>query len=298
MNAKIIIKALLFPHMAILIILLPFSAVSLTYSMLYLPETAPLRIASYIISAYTLTIWCVRIPSLIRLSRDFKKNNKFLKLWLGDVRLRIKVSLIGNVLWNGAYALLQLGLGLYHGSFWFYSFAAYYFTLAIMRLTLVRHTIRHKPGEEMRRELSRYRACGIIFLFTNLALSGIMLYRISESSLFRHHEITTIAMASYTFTSLTVAIVNVFRYRKYNSPVFSASKAISLASASVSMLTLESTMLSTFASDGMTAQTKLLFLALSGAAISVFIIGMAIYMIAKSNKSLKLLKKEELINEQ
>lgn len=298
MNAKKLTKALLFPHIAFLILLLPSAAVALTYSMLNLYETDPLRIASYVLSAYTLTVWCVRIPSLIRFGKSFKQNNKFMKRWFGDVRLRMKVTLIGNVLWNSAYALFQLCLGLYHGSFWFYSFAAYYFTLAIMRLTLVRHTIQHKPGEKMRRELIRYRACGIIFLFTNLALSGIMLYRIRESNLFIHHEITTIAMASYTFTSLTVAIVNVFRYRKYNSPVYSASKAISLASASVSMLTLESTMLSTFSSGGMNEQTKLLFLALSGAAISIFIISMAIYMIVKADKSLKLLKNEELKNEQ
>ncbi len=297
MNAKKLTKALLFPHIAFLIFLIPSSTFALIYSMLYLPETNPFRIVSYVLSAYTLTVWCVRVPSLVRSFKNFKKSNRFMKRWLEDVHLRITVTLICNMLWNGAYALLQLCLGIYHGSFWFYSFAAYYFTLAIMRLTLMRHTIQHKPGEKMRHELYRYRACGIIFLFTNLALSGIMLYRINESSLFKHHEITTIAMASYTFTSLAVAIVNVFRYRKYNSPVFSASKAISLASASVSMLTLESTMLSTFASDGMTEQRKLIFLALSGGIISIFIISMAIFMIVKANKRLKLSESEKNENE-
>ena len=107
---------------------------------------------------------------------------------------------------------------------------------------------------------------------------------------FHHHEITTITMAAYTFTSLTMAIINVFKYRKYNSPVYSASKAISLASACVSMLTLESTMLTTFGGSTMTLITKKIMLGTSGGVISVFIIVMAIYMIVQSSKKLKALE--------
>jgi len=81
------------------------------------------------------------------------------------------------------------------------------------------------------------------------------------------------------------------KYRKFNSPVYSASKAISLAAACVSMLTLESTMLTTFNDGTMDELTRRLFLGLSGGVISVFIIVMAIYMIVQSNKKLKLLKK-------
>lgn len=143
----------------------------------------------------------------------------------------------------------------------------------------------------MRQEFTHYRTCGWIFLLMNLALSGMMLLMIHENRMVRHHEITTISMAAYTFTSLTMAIVNVVRYRKYNSPVFSASKAISLAAACVSMLTLESTMLTTFSGVDMTAQDQTLFLAISGGAVSAFIVAMAIYMIVKAGNQIKLLEK-------
>ena len=43
-------------------------------------------------------------------------------------------------------------------------------------------------------------------------------------------------MAAYTFTALTLAIVNAVRYRKYGSPAYSAAKAISLASATLGLL--------------------------------------------------------------
>jgi hypothetical protein len=104
--------------------------------------------------------------------------------------------------------------------------------------------------------------------------------------------ITAIAMAAYTFTSLTTAIINVIKYRKYNSPVYSASKTISLAAALVSMLTLESTMLTTFGGDTMTAIEQKWMLGATGGAISVLIVTTAVYMIVVGTKKLKQLKSE------
>ena len=104
--------------------------------------------------------------------------------------------------------------------------------------------------------------------------------------------ITAIAMAAYTFTAFTVAIVNVVKYHKYNSPVFSASKAISLAAALVSMLTLESTMLTTFGDGTMTATTQKWMLGATGCAISLLVVATAIYMIVVGTKKLKQLKSE------
>ncbi len=276
-------KCLLFPHIALIILLLPISAVALTYSMLFLESTDPIRIASYVLSFYTLTIWCIRIPNMIRFFKALKSDNKYIKKWLGDVRLRANVTLTGNVLWNGAYATLQLGLGIYYSSVWYYSLFVYYSSLALMRFFIVRHTLRHKPGENIDRELRYYKFCGLIFLIMNTALSAMMLYMIRDKSTVGHHEIITISMAVYTFTTLTMAIINLIRYRKYKSPALSASKAISLASACVSMLTLENTMLATFGDSSMTQQTRSIFLALSGGAVSIFIIIMAVYMIVQSN---------------
>lgn len=117
-----------------------------------------------------------------------------------------------------------------------------------------------------------------------------MFYMIYEHRVTRHGEIITITMAAYTFTTLTMAIINVIRYRKFNSPILSAAKAISLAAACVSMLTLENTMLVSFNKGAMPQQTVRLFLALSGGVVSAFIIAMAIYMIVQANRKLKSLE--------
>lgn len=279
-------KHILFPHIAIMLILIPVAIVFLVYSMVFVGTDSIAAYLSYILAFYTLVVWCLRIPELIRFFKVFKEENKYVKLWQEDTRLRVNVSLYGALFINTAYAALHLGLGLYHGSFWYYSLAGYYIFLAAMRFYLVRHTSRHKPGERVREELIKYRSCGIVFLVMNLVLSVMIFFMVYWNRTFRHHEITTITMAAYTFIAFTVSIINVVKYRKYNSPVYSASKAISLAAACVSMLTLESTMLTTFNDGTMGLSDQRLMLGISGGVISVFIVTMAVYMIVQGNRKI------------
>lgn len=293
MNWKKLGKALLFPRFAVMIILIPVATVFLVYSMLFMGTESVAAIISYVLAAYTLTVWCFKIPHLIRFFKAFKSENRYARLWQEDTRLRINISLYGTLVWNTVYAVLQLGLGFWHRSFWFFSMAGYYISLATMRFFLVRYTRRFVPGERMKDELIRYRRCGWVFLIMNLALTLMIFFMVYWNRTFNHHEITTIAMAAYTFSSLTMAIINAVKYRRYNSPVYSASKAISLAAACVSMLTLESTMLTTFGDGTMDLFTRRILLGASGGVISVVIILMAIYMIVQGTRKIKLLQKDE-----
>lgn len=285
-------KAILFPHIAIMIVLVPVSAVMLVGSMVFIGTDSVIAYISYALAAYTLTVWCFKIPSLIKFLKRFKDENKYARKWQEDTRLRVNVSLYGSLTWNAVYGIFQLWLGFYYQTFWFCSLGAYYICLGIMRFFLARHTTRYAPGERMRTELKKYRACGIVFLVMNLALALIIFFMVYWNRTFQHHMITAIAMAAYTFFTLTTAIINVVKYKKYNSPVFSASKAISLAAALVSMLTLESTMLTTFGGDTMTDIEQKWMLGATGGVISVFVVATAIYMIAVGTKKLRELKAE------
>ena len=287
MDWKKLGKALLFPHVAIMIILLPIATLLLVFSMVVIGTESAIAYVSYVLAAYTLTVWCIRIPRLIQFFKDFKNQNRYAQLWLGDTRLRVNVSLYGSLAWNTLYGVFQLWLGYYHRTFWFYSLGAYYICLAIMRFFLLLHTRKYAPGEKMRTELVKYRACGWVFLLMNLALTLIIFFMLYWNRTFTHHMITAIAMAAYTFTAFTVAIINVVKYRKYNSPVFSASKAISFAAACVSMLTLTSTMLTTFNDGTMDALTQKLMLGGVGIAVSGVVVTMAVYMIISGTKKLK-----------
>lgn len=295
MDFKRICKAMLYPHAAVVILLVPICATLFILSALVW-RIDIVTYASYALSAYTLTIVSVRVPSAIRFCRTMKNENKYIKRWFDDARLRVNVSLMASFLWNTGYAAFQLGLGIFHASSWFYSLAAYYVALAIMRYLLGIYLKKNEPGKNLCDELIRYRACGIIFLIMNVALFMMMFYTVFYGRSVNHHEITTIAIAAYTFFTFTKAIINVVKYRKYDSPVFSAAKAISLACAAVSMFTLESTMLETFDDGEMTSTGKLIFMIAGGAAVFAFIIAMAVYMIVVSTKRLNFIKLEKAAN--
>lgn len=291
MDWKKIGKRLLFPHPAIVILLCAVAIVLLVYSFVALNEADPVSIAGYVVSFYALTLVCVRVPDIIRFVQRFRRENKYYLLYKNDVQLRINISLYGTFGFNAVYAVFQLCLGLWHHSAWFYAMAGYYLLLAMMRLTLVRHTSHHAAGEDTPLEWRKYRFCGWLLLVMNLALAIFTLYFVFRIRTFLHHEVTTIAMATYTFTALTLAIINAIRYRKYGSPAYSAAKAISLVSATVSMLTLENAMLTTFGQDSSEIFRQII-LGASGIVVILVVQGIALNMIVNARRKLRINKSQ------
>lgn len=78
----------------------------------------------------------------------------------------------------------------------------------------------------------------------NLALAGVIV--LVQDRTFHYAGVLIYVMALYAFCALPSACVNLFRLRKQGSPVLSTAKAISLAAALMSMLSLEIAMLSRF----------------------------------------------------
>lgn len=283
---KKIVKRLLFPHPAIVTLLVLLAAAGLVFAFTGLPESDVRRIPLYAFSFYALVLLCLRLPQLIAAAGQFRRKNRYYQRYSSDVQLRMNISLFGTFLYNGTYAAFQLALGLYHHSAWFYAMAGYYALLAGMRLMLGRHIRAYTPGEKKKAEWQKYRLCGGGLALMNGALSVVIWFFVRHLRVIRHHQITVIAMATYTFGALALAIVNVIRYRRYNSPACSAAKALSLASASVSMLSLENAMLTTFG-KGEQQLFQRIMLGASGAAVSLLMIGMAAYMILRASKELK-----------
>ena len=287
MNWKKIVKGFLFPHPLVTLLLSTTALALLVYSFVALETTDVLSIASYALSFYALMLVCLRIPDMIAFVQRFRRENRYYLLYQSDVQLRMNISLYGAFTFNAVYAIFQLCLGLWHHSVWFYAMAGYYVLLAYMRMMLVRTIHEHAPGKEQGIEWRKYRLCGALLLVMNIALLIFILYFVLRIRIFSHHEITTIAMAAYTFSALAMAIWNVIRYRKYGSPAYSAAKAISLVSAIVSMLTLENAMLSTFGeTDG--ELFRQIILGISGVAVIFLVQGIAVYMIRNAAKQLRI----------
>jgi hypothetical protein len=162
----------------------------------------------------------------------------------------------------------------------------YYSLLAAMRYFLMRHTLANEANEKPKAEIIKYCFCGWMMLFLNLALSVMVFFMVYWNRSFNHHEITTIALAAYTFTSFTMAIINFIKYRKLKSPVYSAAKSISLTSACVSIITLEATMLTAFGSD-MDIFVRRILLGFTGGVVSLFVVFLAINIIVNGMRQIK-----------
>lgn len=285
-KAKQIVIKILFPHIAVIVLLVPVSIVMLIYSF---GNEAPIPVveyASYCLSAYSLTILCVRMPFIYRKVKRFRQENKYAALYFSDASLRVKISLYSTLVINVLYGVLQLSMGSLNHSVWFYALSGYYFMLAFMRFFLLRETCMEKSGVNMPREYHRYRLCGVGLLFMNIILSVIVFYIVQQNRGFTYHYIMTIAMAAYTFFTFTVAVINMIKYRKYNSPVMSAAKQISFVSGLVSMMSLETAMLAAFGEDSSPMFGRIMNAA-TGTAVCTTILIMAIYMIVHSTKQLR-----------
>ena len=218
-----------------------------------------------------------------------KRVKSFREQYKSDAGLWIRTSLYRNVVINLAYALFQLALGYKHHTVWFYSMAGYYGILALVRFLLAKYSAKHTMREDLLKEWKLYRWCGISLFLLNATLAGFVYYIMWQGRAFVHHEITVITMATYTFYAFTMAVIDFNKYRKLKSPVYTAGKMLGLATALVSMLTLEKAMLATF-SSGNDEQFRLIMTGATGAGVTILILGMAIYMVIVANKQIKKIK--------
>lgn len=288
---KKLLYKLFFPHIAIVILSVPIAALFLVYAFAYPQANLVISYIGYAFSAYSLTIVCTKAPVIFRKLKKLRQENKYITLYESDAKLRVNISLYSSVAMNILYALLQLFSGFYFHSIWFYALAGYYALLALIRFFLLKDTRKIIPGKDKFYEFLVYRLCGILLLFMNITLSVIVTYIVWQNRGFEYNPIHTIAMATYTFASMTLAIINVVKYRRYESPLLSAARVISLVAALVSMLSLETAMLTAFgeADDQVLRQTMT---AITGAAVCLIVLALAIYMIFHSTKEIKRLKKE------
>ncbi len=251
---------------------------------------------SYILSAYALIISITGITGVMRFVRQGIKHLPFVKKMLGiplvdryfrEDTFRAEAALYQVFFINLLYAGIKMVSGIMYKSVWYTTLAIYYILLAVMRFSLLDHV--RSEGTADKNKASgwrRYRLCGIILLFMNFALSGIVTLVVRQNSGFVYPGVFIYIMAMYAFYAAITAVWNVIKFRKFGSPILSAAKVINLTAALVSMLSLETAMLTQFgaADDADFRQTMA---ACTGAGIAMIVLGMAMFMIVKSTKQLK-----------
>lgn len=255
-------------------------------------ENTAISYVAYMLSAYAMVVTITGVAEVIRLIRNGIENHPFVKKALGiplfdkylkEAAFRTETSLYLGLFINLLYVALKLGSGIYYRSIWFGSLAVYYFLLAVMRFSLLHH-VRSRRDDGIS-QWKRYRFCGIVLLFMNQALAAIVVIVVKQNKGFEYAGSLIYAMALYAFYAVITSVINVVKFKKYGSPVLSAAKVINLTAALVSMLSLETAMLAQFGEDDV--MFRQIMTSATGAGVCAIVLGMAVFMIAKSTKVIK-----------
>lgn len=280
------------PLPAVLLAVFGYGSVILVFA-LKIQTPAP-RYASYLASAYALAVTAAWLPRLLKKGKEKVSGHALVRKlrsspagerYAADVHFRNRVSLHVGLTVNLAYILMKLSAGLYYRSAWFLSLAVYYSLLAGMRLSL----LRYKPAEDEAGAFRRYRACGFVLLLMNQALAGIVLFMVRQDRHFSYPGVLIYAMALYAFYAVITALINIVKTRRRNSPILSATQAVNLVAALVSILSLTTAMLTQFGGEDNADFNRTMTAAVGGGVCTV-VICMAAYMIWRANKNLKKLR--------
>lgn len=272
-------------HFVLYLVTVGISALSVIQSQgNLLPEIVGIPV--YILAAMLLT------AAFICLYKDLKsgiiekffltvKKNAFGAHFLEDYRFRTVLTTMPSFVINVAYTIYNGVIGVMNQSAWFITMAVYYSLLGIMRYCAV-HTerkISHMEDQKLirKKELAVIKTDGILLLLLNLALSGVVLLTIAKGRAKAYSEIIAISIAAYTFYKITMAVINMVKVRKMQSPILITIRNIGVADALVSMLTLQMTMLVSFqGTDGLNADRMN---GITGLAVCLLISALGISMI-------------------
>ena len=205
-----------------------------------------------------------------------------------DYASRIKLFLCISLIFNLIYSIFLFVVGNLFHSKWFFVMSIYYGLLSFLRLFVF---IQLNPKKQKRLKIVTMLTTGCFLLLLNLVVSTMMFILICGYTFTKHHEITVITLATYTFSCLTISIISSVKHLREKNHVYSSCNIIGLISASVSLVTLTNTMLSTWGETNL--QLRKVILPILSGVVAIFISVCAIYMIIKASIDIRIVKYEQ-----
>ena len=183
-----------------------------------------------------------------------------------------KMTLVKTSL-NALSSMLHVVGGAITGSWWLLTVGIYYYVLGVLRFMIVRI----KKHENM---LLRF--TGWMLIIMSLTLVGTVILAVVRDRGHKFHMILMIAIATYSFTKITLATVNLIKTRHVKSQRMLSMRSASFADATVSIFALQRSMLVSF--EGMGAVEIVIMNASLGAAVcaTVFLLGINLLKREKS----------------
>lgn len=174
---------------------------------------------------------------------------------------------------NVAYALGNGVIGFWAHSWWFVTVSAYYAILAATRFCV----LQIKAERNRETEIFARRITGVLLVVLSFCIVGVNVLSALKDRGTAFHEIIMITIATYTFTKISIAIIGMAKPNHSAPSTQKTLRNIALADASVSVYTMQRSMLVSF--PGMTAAEIKLFNILTGTAVWIVVLFLGINLI-------------------
>ena len=283
-------KSMVYPSNGVLVCVPLLSFAALAVSFAYAKVGNALIYVIYGLSAYSLLILIAACPRLLRCLKTAVRKTR-LAQWLAareeveryahDLAFRGSVGIYRGVAVNLCYVVFRIAAGIRYTSVWFISMAAYYLVLGGLRVYLIVCYRRRTPALEAR----CYRRTAWLLFLLNIPMGGMIALMVRANASFSYPGTIIYASALYTFYTMALAIVNLVKYRRLGSPILSAAKVLNLVSAMMSILGLQTAMISQF-DPGNEAFRKTMN-TITGSVVYGVVILIALWMLRHSGKERK-----------
>lgn len=275
-------KKIFYHSIIVSVILLILSLSLLAYIFAINLKDSFLSYLIYLFSAYALIINVIWVLQKIGNIKKLLDKNIFFHRYMNEIDFKAEISIYTSLGINIFYSIYKAFAGLYYHSIWFGTVAFYYIILSAERFLLLKH-IRLKERDYIE-EYKKYSFCGYLLLILTIALNGMSVYMIHDGKVTVYPGHIIYAAAGYTFYNFINAIMNIVKYRKLNNPIYSANKIIALATAFVSVFSLQTAMFAVFGKSAMQQRQMNI---LTGFVVFAIIIIMAVFMIIHGKHSIK-----------
>ena len=181
---------------------------------------------------------------------------------------RVQQTALVSLVFNILYCVYHIVFGAVTASWWFLTIGIYYAVLSIIRFVV----LRHKGNNRL---LVRFTGAMLIVLSVSLVGTVILAFVKDRGTVFP--LIAMLAIATYTFTKITLATIKWIKARRSTSVKRLTLRNISFANAFVSIYSLQRSMLVSF--EGMTKTEVRIMNLVTGSAVCiiVFLLGLNLF---------------------
>lgn len=236
----------------------------------------------YSLSAYSLTIWLTALPGLTKRAKSAMMGSKLMRKaaaspitgrYFKDLAFRGSISIYQGMAVNFFYVAFRVVAAIRYASVWFLSMAIYYLVLGGLRAYLIVCYRRRTPELERR----CYHTTAWFLFLLNIPMGGMIVLMVRTDSGFSYPGYVIYLSALYTFYTMITSAINLIRFRRLGSPILSAAKVLNFVAAMMSILGLQTAMISRFSENG--EDYRKMMNAITGGFVYGIVILIAIYML-------------------